>query len=143
MIFCWFMSWSGSVQVYKVYKGFLRIFLLENPQSENLTHHPWSFFFCPASKKTCCFQLFHFLKFTDYLLKLNNSLELNIRIGKLRMPVTCFWICWLKWDTIPVPNQTLFLTYFWYIFKTVLIVFKNFIKKQVPNSIFYGVLICF
>ena len=29
--------------------------------------------------------------------------------------------------TYPVPNQTLFLTYFWYIFKTVLIVFENFI----------------
>ena len=84
-------------------------------------------FFCPASKKTCCFQLFHFLKFTDYLLKLNNSLELNIHIGKLRMPVTCFWICWLKRDTIPIPNQTLFLTYFLYIFKTILIVFENFI----------------
>ena len=33
-------------------------------------------------------------------------------------------------DTVmskPVPNQTLFLTYFWYIFETVLIVFENFI----------------
>ena len=31
---------------------------------------------------------------------------------------------------LPVPNQTLFLTYFWYIFKTVLIVFENFIKNR-------------
>ena len=33
----------------------------------------------------------------------------------------------LEWLQTPVPNQTLFLTYFWYIFKTVLIVFENFI----------------
>ena len=29
-----------------------------------------------------------------------DSLEFNIHTGKLRMPVTCFWIYWLKWDTI-------------------------------------------
>ena len=40
--------------IQQVYKGFLRVlcprFLLENPQSENLTYHPWSFFFVPLQK---------------------------------------------------------------------------------------------
>ena len=43
----------------QVYKGFLRVlcphFLLENPQSENVTYHPRSFFLCPASKKPTAF----------------------------------------------------------------------------------------
>ena len=40
--------------IQQVYKGFLRVlcprFLLENPQSENLTYHPRSFFFVPLQK---------------------------------------------------------------------------------------------
>ena len=81
MMFCWFMSWSGSVQVYNRFTrdfwGYLcPRFLLENPQSENLTYHPWSFLFLSRFKKTYCFQLFHFLKFTDYLVKLNKCKRL-------------------------------------------------------------------
>ena len=82
MMFCWFMSWSSSIQVYNRFTrdfwGYCaRIFFLKTrPQSENLTYHPWSFFLCPASKKTYCFQLFHCLKFTEYLLKLNKCKRL-------------------------------------------------------------------
>ena len=80
MMFCC-MSWSGSVQVYNRFTrdfwGYLcPRFLLENPQSENLTYHPWSFLFLSRFKKTYCFQLFHFLKFTDYLVKLNKCKRL-------------------------------------------------------------------
>ena len=31
-------------------EGIVPRFLLENPQSENLTYHPWSFFFVPLQK---------------------------------------------------------------------------------------------
>ena len=78
-------------------------FLLENPQSQNLTYHPWSFFFCPASKKPIAFNYSTFwssLIICSSLTNARDSLEFNIHIGKLRMPVTCFWIYWLKWDTI-------------------------------------------
>ena len=44
MMFCWFVLKRFRPGIQQVYKGFLRVlcprFLLENPQSENLTYHP-------------------------------------------------------------------------------------------------------
>ena len=60
-------------------------------------------FFCPASKKPIAFNYSTFwssLIICSSLTNARDSLEFNIHIGKLRMPVTCFWIYWLKWDTI-------------------------------------------
>ena len=61
-------------------------------------------FFCPASKKPIAFNYSTFwssLIIWSSLTNARGSLEFNIHIGKLRiMLVTCFWIYWLKWDTI-------------------------------------------
>ena len=61
------------------------------------------FIFCPASKKPIAFNYSTFwssLIICSSLTNARDSLEFNIHIGKLRMPVTCFWIYWLKWGTI-------------------------------------------
>ena len=67
--------------IQQVYKGFLRVlcsrFLLENPQSENLALISSLIIFSLSRfQKTYCFQLFHCLKFTDYLLKVNKCKRL-------------------------------------------------------------------
>ena len=85
--------------IQQVYKGFLRVlcprFLLENPQSENLAYQHWSFFLCPASKKPTVFNystVWSSLIICSSLANARISLEFNIHIGKLRMPVVLGYI---------------------------------------------------
>ena len=80
MMFCWFMSWSSSVQVYNRFTrdfwGYCaRVFFLKTHKVKILLIIPDNFFLS-RFKKTCCFQLFHFLKLTDYLVKLNKCKRL-------------------------------------------------------------------
>ena len=80
MMFCWFMSWSSSVQVYNRFTrdfwGYCaRVFFLKTHKVKILLIIP-DHFFLSRFKKTYCFQLFHFLKLTDYLVKLNKCKRL-------------------------------------------------------------------
>ena len=63
--------------IQQVYKGFLRarVFFLKTHKVKILLIIP-DHFFLSRFKKTYCFQLFHFLKFTDYFLKLNKCKRL-------------------------------------------------------------------
>ena len=108
MMFCWFMSWSGSVQVYNRFTrdfwGYcVRVFFLKTHKVKILLIIPDHFVLVPASKKPTAFNystVWSSLIICSSLTNARDSLEFNIHIGKLRMPVTCFWIYWLKWDTI-------------------------------------------
>ena len=80
MMFCWFMSWSSSVQVYNRFTrdfwGYCaRVFFLKTHKVKILLIIPDNFFLS-RFQKTYCFQLFHFLKLTDYLVKLNKCKRL-------------------------------------------------------------------
>ena len=108
MMFCWFMSWSSSVQVYNRFTrdfcGYcVRVFFLTTHEVKILVSSLINFFY-PASKKPIAFNYSTFwssLIIWSSLTNARGSLEFNIHIGKLRiMLVTCFWIYWLKWDTI-------------------------------------------
>ena len=80
MMFCWFMSWSGPVQVYNRFTrdfwGYCaRAFFLKTHKVKILLIIP-VIFFLSRFKKTYCFQLLHFPKFTDYFLKLKKCKRL-------------------------------------------------------------------
>ena len=60
MMFCWFMSWSSSVQVYNRFTrdfwGYCaRVFFLKTHKVKILLIIPDHFCFCPASKKPIAF----------------------------------------------------------------------------------------
>jgi len=102
MRFRWFiMSWSGSVQVYNRFTsdfwGYcVRFFLLKTGEVKILLIIP-DHIFCPASKKPIAFNyssVWSSLIICSRLTNARDSLKFNIHSGKLRMPVTCFWIYW-------------------------------------------------
>ena len=80
------------------------VFFLKTHKVKILHIIPDHFCFCPASKKPIAFNYSTFwssLIIWSSLTNARGSLEFNKHIGKLRiMLVTCFWIYWLKWDTI-------------------------------------------
>ena len=64
---------------------------------------PWSLFFVLLQKKPIAFNystVWSSLIICSSLTNATDSLEFNIHIAKLRVPVTCVWIYWLKWDNI-------------------------------------------
>ena len=108
MMFCWCMSWSGSVQVYNrlltglqgISEGIVFAFSSWKPTKWNSCLSSLIIFSLCRFKKTYCFQLFHRLKFTDYLLKLNKCKRL-FRIYYTYWKTKnacCFWIYCKKYQ---------------------------------------------